>query len=686
MTVKDKIDSWFIQARLYFGLTKYASALRLYDKIIEYFYTYSEHLDNNYKEIYFARVYYKKALTLYYLNQYEKSIEFYDKAISVNPLYEKAFINKGIILAKLNAYDDALSSFNMAIEINDKSEISYFNIGIIYSKLERYQDALDYFNIAGKLGYEYAYLNVAIMLEKLGEIDNALKMYDKAIESNQYLEIVYLNKGNCLNRINKYIEAIEYFDKAIDILKSKEIKNTKKSDIDDSDMIEYNYIDDNSICERVYFSKANSLISLKEYDKALDILISVDKYKSVNIFNIISKFIYFIDIDKLINIILSQESFWIKEKEEYFYFVTRDIADKNKLKRLWILQYILLYLISVKDYDNIEEISHYTSIEVFDEMAFDKRYDKTEEANLKNYNSYLKKNKFRMTSVKNANDPKEGKVLMQLLRDNSLNVKHSKVNNFIALQTSFSRCKDSLTMYRLYGKNDNKEGTGCCLVFNKSFFDTSFNNINSSILFSFSYNKENNSYIESYEENTLPLYYVLYYNYRKNEIIFNPSESDYNSLIIDLNKNYHSLWNDGNDFYDKLKNKIGYIFNNIFDIIKTFNSEELEYSCQLLMNIQYLIKDSSFVEEQEMRIIQLLEYGSNPLHIDDNMKRSYKNYLYLFDNKALKEVILAPKVKDADFLVEKYNDRLAKATNIYNSETVKNKYRINVYVSNAPIS
>ena len=137
--------------------------------------------------------------------------------------------------------------------------------------------------------------------------------------------------------------------------------------------------------------------------------------------------------------------------------------------------------------------------------------------------------------------------------------------------------------------------------------------------------------MESYEENTLPLYYVLYYNYRKNEIIFNPSESDYNNLIIDLNKNYHSLWNEGNNFYDKLRNKIGYIFNNIFDIIKSFNSEELEYSCLLLMNIQYLIKDSSFVEEQEMRIIQLLEYGSNPLHIDDKMKRSYKNYLYLFE-------------------------------------------------------
>lgn len=274
---------------------------------------------------------------------------------------------------------------------------------------------------------------------------------------------------------------------------------------------------------------------------------------------------------------------------------------------------------------------------------------------------------------------------MQLLRNNNVNSKYGNINNFIALQTSFSRCKDSLTMYRLYGKYDNKEGTGCCLVFDKSFFDTSFNNCGSSILFSFSYDKNNYSNIEFYEEQTLPLYFVLYYNFKRNEIIFNPCESDYDNLIINLNKEY-DLWNEGSKFYDKLKNNIGYVFYSMFKVIKDFNSEEAVLSYQLLMNIQYLIKDASFIEEQEMRIIQLIEYGSNPLHIDDKMKRSYKNYLYIFDNKSLKEVILAPKVEDADFLVEKFNDRLAKATSIYNSKKMKNKYKINVYISNAPIS
>ncbi|MEI0602755.1 tetratricopeptide repeat protein [Brachyspira alvinipulli] len=686
--IKDRIDSMFVQARFYFNLEKYSSALRIYSKIINYFENYDKVLDSNYRDRYFARVCYKKALTLYYLNRYEEAVEYYNKAININPIYEKAFINKGIILAKLMVFDAALEAFNAAIEINERSEISYFNIGIIYSKLERYEDALYSFNKAAELGYDYAYLNVAIILERLGRIDEAFNIYDKAISINKSLEVIYLNKAGLLVNIGKYQEAIKYLDKALSILNNKNSKgDTIIKNKEHIEYMEMGIIEDDTIYDRIYFLKSDALINLSQYDYALTLLLNIKESSSVNIFYIISRFIEYIPIEKLINIILGEDSFWVEEKEEYFNFIVRDIENKDriKLKKLWILQYIFLYLISVKDYDKINEISHYTSIEVFNEMAFDRRYDNIKEFYQDDNNISLKKNKLRMTSVKNANDPKEGKILMQLLRNNNVNSKYANINNFIALQTSFSRCKDSLTMYRLYGKYDNKEGTGCCLVFDKSFFDTSFNNRGSGILFSFSYDKNNYSNIELYDEQTLPLYFVLYYNFKRNEIVFNPCESDYDNLIIDLNKNY-SVWNHGDKFYDKLKNNIGYVFCSIFNTIKTFNAEEISLSYQLLMNIQYLIKDSSFIEEQEMRIIQLVEYGSNPLHIDNEMKRSYKNYLYIFDNKALKEVILAPKVKDADFLVEKFNDRLAKATSIYNSKNIKNKYKINVYISTSPIS
>ena len=685
LMMKDRIESLFVQARFYFNLEKYSSALRIYFKIINCFENYDEVLESNYKDRYFARSYYKTALTLYYLNRYEEAIDYYSKAIEINPLYEKAFINKGIILAKLMAFDEALYSFNMALEINDKSEISYFNIGIIYSRLERYEDALYYFNKASELGYDYAYLNVAIVLEKIGKIEEAFEAYDKAVAINKSLEVIYLNKASLLINIKKYKEAIECLDKSLSILDEKNSKgDTIIKNKDYIEYIEIGMMGNDTIYDRIYFLKSEALIGLEQYDYALTLILNIKDSKSVNIFSIISRFIEYIGIEKIINTILKEDSFWTEEKEEYFNFIVRDIDINNriKLKKLWILQYVFLYLVSVKDNDKVNEISHYTSIEVFDDMAFDKRYDKADSSK---YNTYLKKNKLRMTSIKNANDPKEGKILMQLLRNNNVNSKYASINNFIALQTSFSRCKDSLTMYRLYGKYDNKEGTGCCLVFDKSFFDTSFNNCGSSILFSFSYDKNNYSNIEFYKEQTLPLYFVLYYNYKRNEIIFNPCESDYDNLIINLNKEY-DVWNEGSKFYDKLKNNIGYVFYSMFKVIKDCNSEESALSYQLLMNMQYLIKDASFIEEQEMRIIQLIEYGSNPLHIDDKMKRSYKNYLYIFDNKSLKEVILAPKVEDADFLVEKFNDRLAKATSIYNSKKMKNKYKINVYISNAPIS
>ena len=66
-------------------------------------------------------------------------------------------------------------------------------------------------------------------------------------------------------------------------------------------------------------------------------------------------------------------------------------------------------------------------------------------------------NKIRITNISNANDPKEGKILENIFNKNSLNIKIKNDENLITLQTSLSRNKDALTMFRLYGKNENKK-------------------------------------------------------------------------------------------------------------------------------------------------------------------------------------------------------------------------------------
>ena len=53
--IKDRIESMFVQARFYFNLEKYSSALRIYLKIINYFENYDKLFDTNYRDRYFAR-------------------------------------------------------------------------------------------------------------------------------------------------------------------------------------------------------------------------------------------------------------------------------------------------------------------------------------------------------------------------------------------------------------------------------------------------------------------------------------------------------------------------------------------------------------------------------------------------------------------------------------------------------
>ena len=88
------------------------------------------------------------------------------------------------------------------------------------------------------------------------------------------------------------------------------------------------------------------------------------------------------------------------------------------------------------------------------------------------------------------------------------------------VQTSFSRCIDSLTMFRLYGKNEDKEGTGVSLVFGKEFFDTTFQY--NEVPFSSTIKGDSVSNNIQNNQNKQPLYYVLYYDEKTNEIVFNP--------------------------------------------------------------------------------------------------------------------------------------------------------------------
>lgn len=61
------------------------------------------------------------------------AIEYYSKAIKLNPKFAKAYNNRGIAYVWEKKYDLALADFNMAIELDPKNGKAYNNRAIVYA-------------------------------------------------------------------------------------------------------------------------------------------------------------------------------------------------------------------------------------------------------------------------------------------------------------------------------------------------------------------------------------------------------------------------------------------------------------------------------------------------------------------------------------------------------------------------
>ena len=333
-------------------------------------------------------------------------------------------------------------------------------------------------------------------------------------------------------------------------------------------------------------------------------------------------------------------------------YIINKFAKDDDIKKLSIYEYVLLYFLTLKKDDEVEEIACYTSVRVFEKLLMKEKNEGKE-----------KISQIRMSTLSKVNDPEEGSVLVKMLgKYAKVNIKEVAEEESYAVQTSFTRCVDSLTMFRLYGKNNNLEGTGVALVFSKDFFDTTFqhNDLPTAKIEIPFFDVDAIINTDLPKKNKQPLYYVMYYDDETNELVFNPYKSNYKNVIINLSElnkytkfEYTTDYSKrDNDYYSRLENNIGYILKEVFNIMKKLNTEEnIEKGYKALKNIKYLIKNSTFVEEQELRILKILK--SDELEIDHQINSVYKNYseALTYDN-ALKKIILGSKIENAHSLAE----------------------------------
>ena len=101
--------------------------------------------------------YYFELGNVYYsLSEYNKAIEFFDKAIEIEPDHASAWYNKGVALSKLGRYDEELKAYDKAIEIKpDHASACWYNKACAYSLKRDKENALKSLSKAIELNPEF---------------------------------------------------------------------------------------------------------------------------------------------------------------------------------------------------------------------------------------------------------------------------------------------------------------------------------------------------------------------------------------------------------------------------------------------------------------------------------------------------------------------------------------------------
>jgi tetratricopeptide (TPR) repeat protein len=165
----------------------------------------------------FGPCYSNRGNALKEIGRYNEALINYDKAISLQPSDANNYSNRGVALQELGRLEEALSSYDKAISLDPNSAEAFSNRGVALQELGRLEEALSSYDIAIKLkdNFSRAYANRADVLQKLSRFNEALSDYDEAIRLEPNNAEVYFNCGNAFKELGRFKEALDCYQSAI---------------------------------------------------------------------------------------------------------------------------------------------------------------------------------------------------------------------------------------------------------------------------------------------------------------------------------------------------------------------------------------------------------------------------------------------------------------------------------------
>lgn len=150
-------------------------------------------------------------------NNFEKSQNYFVKAINTDPKYARIYFFQGLVATKKYSHKSAEKFFSKAIELQDNEHSFYFYLALSQEKLSKFNDAILALENALKydknnasysnyLGYLYADLNI--------NIDKAIKLIKTALKEDPHNGAYLDSLGWAYYRKGKIDEALIYLLRA----------------------------------------------------------------------------------------------------------------------------------------------------------------------------------------------------------------------------------------------------------------------------------------------------------------------------------------------------------------------------------------------------------------------------------------------------------------------------------------
>ena len=287
----------------------------------------------------------------------------------------------------------------------------------------------------------------------------------------------------------------------------------------------------------------------------------------------------------------------------------------------------------------------------------------------------------RLNTVKNTNDPTEGKVLYGYLHKSCgllsgvLDAEQESDSQALAAFIScFTFNHDSLNQFRLYGKEDGLEASGVSLVFGKRFFSAA----DPFAIMTSAPKQEaitaNNAIEDSRTRqpdkttqkklDKLPLYRCIYLDPQSGyvsvahrdkvtfyaEAWYGKKTAAHQDICKEAEKRWKKYQNEINKLAKKAKKDLSTLSKKIKAVAMDAENDVLQTLVFILQPLRYLVKHAAFQEEQECRMVYIGDLPEDEhIHTEWENNQMYLEYAAPV-RKSLDKIYLSPGAEPyADF-------------------------------------